>query len=96
MARMNFATLYGYMLLAEQGLAVHNPKYVERYGTAMWCLKKLEERATKDTTDYLRDSYTNSAESAKFFATYPADLSGKTRAQLYALRLSAKRAAACS
>lgn len=96
MSRMNFATLYGYMLFAEEGLVVFNPKYVERYGTAMWCLKKLGMKAEKETTSYLRESYKSSAESAKFYATYPMDLTGLTPHQLRGLRSAAKVSGGCA
>lgn len=92
MGRMDFATLYGYYLLAEEGLVIYNPKYVSRYGMSMWCLKQINVRATKATSDYLRESYTNAAESAKFYATYPKDLTGATRGELRALRSAARRA----
>lgn len=83
---MNVDTLYGFYLLTEAGLVVHNPKWVDRYGKSMRCLLALDSKPEKKTTAYLRESYKNSAESAKFFATYPEDLSGKSITELRRLR----------
>lgn len=82
----NFNEVYGYYLLAQEGLLVYNPKYVARYGSFMRCLKRLKYKPKKETTPYLEESYRNSAESAKFYATYPADLSTMSLAEIRKLR----------
>lgn len=89
MNQYDFNEVYGYYLLVEQNLPVYNPQYVARYGSFMWCLMRLDYKKKKNDA-YLRESYTNSAESAKFFATCPKDLSGMSARELRALREKAK------
>lgn len=88
--------LYGYYLLVDEGLPVYNPQYVERYGRFMKFLKQLDSKKGTKTEAYLREAYTNSAESAKFFATYPADLSGKSPRELRVIHANARRSGVCS
>lgn len=89
MNQYDFNEVYGYYLLVEQNLPVYNPQYVARYGSFMRCLMRLGYKHKKNEA-YLRESYLNSAESAKFFATYPKDLSGMSVRELRALREKAK------
>lgn len=85
--RANLNELYGYLLLAEEGLTVYNPRYVARYGHFMRALNGLDK--SKSNYKYLLDSYTNSANSAKFYATYPEDLTDKHAYELRSLRAGA-------
>lgn len=80
----NLDELYGYLLLARENLTVYNPRYVRRYGHFMRALRGLDK--SKPNYDYLLDSYTNSANSAKFYATYPEDLTDKHDHELRSLR----------
>lgn len=89
MNRLNFCEVYGYYLLAQEGLVVYNPKYVRRVGVFSLSLLNLRHKNPKNKA-YLERSYTESIESAKFFATYPKDLTGKSVRELRALRLASK------
>ena len=86
MNKNDFKEVYGYLLLAEEGAIVYNPQYVWRYGHFMNLLKNLEG-STKDekTKKYLKMSYSNSAESARFFATFPKDISNLSKKEKYNL-----------
>lgn len=88
---INLDELYGYLLLEDEGLVVHNPKYVEPYGHFMRALAGLENKKSKPNYADLRERYTISAESAKFFATYPADLSNMRGYALTLLRRGTKK-----
>lgn len=96
MNTLDFNEVYGYYLLVEEGLNIYNPQYVARYGSFMRCLKRLDYKQEKKTTKYLRESYSNSAASAKFFATYPKDLSGMSPRDLRRLRSESMAAGAKS
>ena len=86
MSDLNVNEIYGYYLLVSEGLQVYNPKYVERYGSFMRCLMRLNSKPKRPTTEYLKESYAASAASAKFFATYPRDLSNLSVKDLRKLR----------
>lgn len=88
MEKLDFATLYGYFLLAQEGLTVFNPQYVQRYGEFMRCILRLKSK-NKPNEAYLLESYTESANSAKFFATYPKNLRGMSAKALRELHKKA-------
>lgn len=88
MDSLNVFEVYGYFLLEKEGLVVYNPEYVARYGSFMYCLMQLDNKKKKNDA-YLRESYKNSAESAKFFATYPKDLSKASSIEKRMLRKQA-------
>ena len=88
--KSNLNEIYGYLLLADEGLIVYNPKYVSRYGCFMREISLLKNNSDRSNYKYLLESYTNSAMSAKFFATYPADLTDKTPHELRLLRMNSK------
>lgn len=86
MNKVDFNEVYGYYLLCSEGLVVYNPQYVARYGSFMRCLARLRYKPMTPTRAYLKESYANSAASAKFFATYPKDLSGFSLKEMRSIR----------
>lgn len=82
-AKIDLDEVFGYYLLEQEGAIVYNPKYVPMYGRYERFLRRLRRMGVKPE---LQESYKNSSDSMKFFATYPKDLSNFTLRDLRVLR----------
>lgn len=79
---MNTDEIVGEFLLLSDGLAIHNPEYVKVYGRYIGFLRRLPYRPISDEKrKHLTELYSREAESARFWATYPEDVSKLTAKQ---------------
>lgn len=79
---MNPDEIVGEFLLLSDGQTIHNTEYVKVYGRYVGFLRRLPYRPLSDERrKQLTDLYSREMESARFWATYPEDVSKLTPKQ---------------
>lgn len=81
-----FYDLLGRYILESDGCIIYNPQFVCKVGRYTQMLDKLDFKVLTDSRrEYLRKLYLHELEAAKFWATYPQDVSKLNRNEKYKL-----------